>query len=141
MGDETNNNTMDTLKSNRNKRGRTGSGDEVDETIDDRYWPRFLLIKSTEDRPVSRLSPFVISKALKGLAGELKLIKKIRSGDILVECQRKGQSDNLIRTKQLADCSIEVVPHNSLNHEGVLCQNTLKCVNCGGGAYGVFQRL
>ncbi len=72
----------------------------------------------------------MISKGLKGLAGELKTIKKIRSGDILVECHRKGQSDNLIRTKKLADCPIEVISHNSLNSSnGVVRSKELKGVS------------
>ncbi len=129
MGDETYNNTMAQQKPKSRKRDL--DDDNTNQEVEERYWPRFLLIKSAEeDRPVSRLSPFVIFKGLKGLAGELKTIKKNRSGDILVECHRKGQSDNLLRTNKLADCPIEVIPHNSLNSsKGVIRSKELKGVS------------
>ena len=79
-------------------------------------WPRFILIKSKEPgRSICRLSPFIISKALQGIIGEPKSVKKLRSGDLLVECSRKGQADSLLRSTTLHDLSIEVVPHRTLN--------------------------
>ena len=40
-------------------------------------WPRFLIISSTDDGALKKLSPFAIQKGLVGLAGEPKSVKKI----------------------------------------------------------------
>ena len=61
--------------------------------------PRFLVIHSQEERSISSLSPFVIEKVLIGMAGEPKSIKKLRSGDLLVEYTNKKQIENLLRLK------------------------------------------
>ena len=43
-------------------------------------WPRFLIISSTEDGALTKLSPFAIQKAIVGLAGEPKSSKRSRLG-------------------------------------------------------------
>ena len=54
---------------------------------------RFLVISSKEeDRQMSNISPFVIEKVLHGMVGVPKSIKKLRSGDLLVEYERKSKS-------------------------------------------------
>ena len=94
-------------------------------------WPRFLIIKSIDpSKPVGKLSPFVIAKALKGLAGELADIKKMRSGDLLVECTRRAQSDNLRKSTQLANLPIQVLSHHSKNTcKGVIRSPDLSSVS------------
>ena len=57
--------------------------------------PRFLVIHSQEKRSVSSLSPFVIEKVLNGMSGEPRSIKKLRSGDLLVEYTNKKQIESL----------------------------------------------
>ena len=61
--------------------------------------PRFLVIHSQEERSISSLSPFVIEKVLICMAGDRKSIKKLRSGDVLVEYTNKKQIENLLRLK------------------------------------------
>ena len=51
--------------------------------------PRFLVIQSQEERSISSLSPFVIEKVLIDMAGEPGSIKKLRSGDLLVEYNKQ----------------------------------------------------
>ena len=43
-------------------------------------WPRFLIISSTEDGALTKLSLFAVQKAIVGLAGEPKSVKKIKIG-------------------------------------------------------------
>ena len=38
-------------------------------------WPRFLIIGSTDEGALQKLSPFAIDKGLQGLAGSLKSVK------------------------------------------------------------------
>ena len=39
-------------------------------------WPRFLVVSSTVEGALNKLSPFAIQKAIVGLAGEPKSVKK-----------------------------------------------------------------
>ena len=63
--------------------------------------PRFVVIHSQEERSISSLSPFVIEKVLIGIAGEPGSIKKLRSGDLLVEYTNKKQVENLLRLRNI----------------------------------------
>lgn len=108
------------------KRPRSDSqdSDSENEMIVDHGWPRFLVIEGTdEEQPISKLSPFAIAKGLEGLAGTPKDVKKLRNGQILVEVDRKAHSDNLLKSKLLANCPIHVSAHNSLN----LCKGIMRC--------------
>ena len=79
-------------------------------------WPRFLLVKSRDQQnPVSKLSPFAIAKAIEGLAGEPKQVRKLRSGDLLVEVTRQSHSSNLLRSTSFAGVPVKVEAHTSLN--------------------------
>lgn len=79
-------------------------------------WPRFLIIESKdENRPITKMSPFLIQKALQGLAGEPKSVKKLYSGQLLVEVDKEAHAKNLLRTKMFVDLPVEVFAHKSLN--------------------------
>ena len=55
------------------------------------YVPRFLIIHSEkEGETISSLSPFVVHKTIMSIAGELKSIKNLRSGDLLIQCAKKA---------------------------------------------------
>ncbi|XP_041374116.1 uncharacterized protein LOC121387156 [Gigantopelta aegis] len=83
--------------------------------ISGKTWPRFLVIGSSVDGALRKLSPFAIEKGLQGLAGELKTIKKLRNGSVLVECATESHSKNLLKSKFLCNVPFEVSPHSSLN--------------------------
>ena len=52
-------------------------------------WLRFLIIEPISNGALNSLSPFAVHKALQGLAGELKNVKRIKSGRLLVECNKQ----------------------------------------------------
>jgi hypothetical protein len=52
---------------------------------------------------------------MKGIAGEVKSVKKLRSGVILVEAARAGQARNLLRQTSFASIQVKVSEHRSLN--------------------------
>ena len=83
--------------------------------------PRFLVIHSQEERLISSLSPFVIEKVLIGMAGEPKVYKKLRSGDLLVEYTNKKQIENLLRLKTFHNLKVSL--HTSLN----TCKGAVRC--------------
>ena len=77
-------------------------------------WPRFLIISSTEDGALTKLSPFAVQKAIVGLAGEPKSVKKIKIG-LLVECTSEKHSSCLLKSKTFCNIPVKVTPHSSLN--------------------------
>ena len=59
---------------------------------------KFLVISSKEDKPITSLSPFIIEKQIESLIGTPKNVKKkIKNGTLLVETNRKSQTDNLLK--------------------------------------------
>ena len=83
-------------------------------------WPKFLVISSDPDAPglaLQAASPFLIEKSIKALVGTPQGVKRLRSGDILVECSTKNQSNTLLNLTKLgnSEINIKVSPHRTLN--------------------------
>ena len=81
-------------------------------------WSRFLVLKSTSDSSApNSISPFLLNKSISGLAGSPVQIKKLRSGDYLIECTNPKQSSSLLSLTSLGNSgiSVSVSPHPSLN--------------------------
>ncbi|KAG1677304.1 RNA-directed DNA polymerase from mobile element jockey [Nymphon striatum] len=98
--------------------------------ISDTNWPRFLVIhqsKGETTKSLSNLSPFAVNKVIISLGGEPKSVKKLFSGDILVETQSKLHTLKLLKSKLFFDIPVTVTPHNSLNYsKGVIRSRELK---------------
>ena len=95
-------------------------------------WPRFLLIQSADQsNPISRLSPFAISKGIEAIGGPPASIKKLRSGDILVEVTKRSHSENLLKSKVFVGIPVNVSQHRTLNTKmGVIrCRELLECTD------------
>ncbi|KAJ8049088.1 hypothetical protein HOLleu_01669 [Holothuria leucospilota] len=122
---------MDPLNSLKSagKRFRSDSGSSSD-TEAAPIWPGFLVISSCGDgKGLTSLSPFAINKGIEGVVGTPKSIKRLRSGDILVEVSHSTQANNLLKTTSLIDTPIELTPHRSLNSsKGVIrCPGIKNC--------------
>ena len=65
--------------------------------------------------PLSKLSPFATQKGFQAIAGALKSIKRLRDGSFLVECGRKAQATDLLKTVKFVDQPVKVSVHTSLN--------------------------
>ncbi|GFX64628.1 putative RNA-directed DNA polymerase from transposon BS [Trichonephila clavipes] len=75
-------------------------------------------------------SPFAIHKAIQGISGEPKLVKKLRSGDLLIETSSALQTKSLLLTKTFLDCPLIVNLHRSLNScRGVISETDLLCAS------------
>ena len=99
-------------------------------TLSSKTWPRFLVIGSSNDKALKKLSPFAIQKGLEGLAGEPKSVKKLRSGSLLIVCATESHSKNLLKSKLLCNISINVTPHTTLNSsKGVVRSRDLEGVS------------
>ncbi|GFT69890.1 putative RNA-directed DNA polymerase from transposon X-element [Trichonephila clavipes] len=92
---------------------------------------RFLILSLTNN-DMSKKSPFAIHKALIGIGGEPKSVKRLRSGDLLIEtnsalqtkCQRFGHSETSCRG-QLTCSRCAFAGHSSTD-----CTLEPKCINC-----------
>ena len=75
-------------------------------------WARFLLIEATQgnEESLRRLSIFAIKKGIEGLTGKSSSAKKLQSGALLVECDRKVYSENLLATQRFVDIPVKALP-------------------------------
>ncbi|VDI49927.1 Hypothetical predicted protein [Mytilus galloprovincialis] len=89
--------------------------DDSEPCREDDSWPRFIVIKGTDEKPISKISPFVIHKQIQSVAGTVKKVSKMRSGNLLVECSNKSQSTNLLTMTTITNFPVSASPHNSLN--------------------------
>ena len=90
--------------SNTNKRLRDNDQDLDTDSDNERFWktinnrPRFLVVESSsDDLPLSILSPFAVQKGFQAVAGTLRSIKRLRDGSFLMECARKSQAMGLLK--------------------------------------------
>ncbi|GFU59984.1 uncharacterized protein TNCV_3237701 [Trichonephila clavipes] len=75
---------------------------------------------------MGKKSPFLIQKALVGIGGEPKSVKRLRSGDLLIETNSALQTKSFLLVKSFLDCPVSVVPHKSLNScRGVISEPDL----------------
>ena len=91
-------------------------------------WPRFLVVSSIDDSPL-RLNPFLTSKAVNSLSGEVQNIKKIKNGFLLIECKTQKQSQHLLSLKEIGTTAIKVSPHNSLNSSKAIIRDKERCLS------------
>ncbi|GFW42739.1 uncharacterized protein TNCV_473291 [Trichonephila clavipes] len=86
---------------------------------------RFLLI-SLPNKEMSIKSSFSIHKAILGIGGEPKSIKRLRSGDILIETISDFQTNSFLLAKTFLNSPVTVSPHKTLNScRGVISQPDL----------------
>ena len=102
------------MKRTRNDALDSDSDSELYITSD--TWPRFMVMTSaSEEKPLSKLSPFTVQKGFQAIAGTLKSTKRLRDGSFLVECSRRAQAENLMRTTTFVDRPVHVSMHKTLN--------------------------
>ncbi|GFT80762.1 uncharacterized protein TNCV_4008791 [Trichonephila clavipes] len=79
---------------------------------------------------MSQKSPFSIQKAIQRISGEPKSVKKLRSGDLLIEASSALQTKYFLLTKTFLDCPLTVNLHRSLNScRGVISETDLFCAS------------
>ncbi|GFT97970.1 uncharacterized protein TNCV_560101 [Trichonephila clavipes] len=75
---------------------------------------------------MSKKSPFAIHKALIGMGGEPKIVKRLRSGDILIETHTALQTKSFLWRDTFLDSPVTICPHKSLNtSRGVISESDL----------------
>ena len=94
---------MSSLSFPKNKKKRTRTDDDSDSDTDNELFLTKDTKSASEERPLSKLSPFAVQKGFQAIAGTLKSTKRLRGGSFLVECSRKTQAENLLKTVHFVD--------------------------------------
>ncbi|GFT60405.1 putative RNA-directed DNA polymerase from transposon BS [Trichonephila clavipes] len=86
---------------------------------------RFLLVSLTND-DMSKKSPFAIHKALIGIGGEPKSVKRLRSGNLLIETSSALQTKSVLLAKLFLVYTVTISPYKTLNSSrGVISEPDL----------------
>ena len=86
---------------------------------------RYFVIKRN-DGDFSRTSPFLIQKAIQSIVGEPKNIKKLRTGELLIELQNNSQAIKLKKCTSLGNIPVTISAHRTLNSsKGVISEPDL----------------
>ena len=103
----------------------SNSDDESQEQNDDgqtkqntssENWPRFIVMEAPHpSAPLSKLSPFVVAKAIQGKFGTVGNITKLKSGALLIEATRASQAQQILATTTLNGLAVSATPHRTLN--------------------------
>ncbi|GFV07097.1 putative RNA-directed DNA polymerase from transposon BS [Trichonephila clavipes] len=75
---------------------------------------RFLLISLPNNDTLNK-SPFAIHKALIGIGSEPKSIKRLSSGDLLIETISALQKKSFLLAKTFLNSPVTITPHKPLN--------------------------
>ena len=105
------------------KRSRANESDDHDSDTEDLnkpdwnlVWPRFIVLESLNpDEPLTKLSPFLVEKAIQGRFGSVKKVSKMKSGALLVEASRPTQAKMILDTTFLINTEVKATAHRSLN--------------------------
>lgn len=112
----------------------SGTQPQCEETIKrsktSHAFAKFIIIEAVDkEKPITKLSPFVIEKQLSSILGTPKSVKSLKNQTLLVECNTKNQAENLLGTKSFFNNKVRVYPHPTLNSSrGVIrCKELSVC--------------
>nr|XP_042904629.1 uncharacterized protein LOC122270618 [Parasteatoda tepidariorum] len=96
-------------------------------TLTPHVYARYFIITLTNpvisNTSFSKVSPFLIHKALLSVLGEVASVRKLRSGDLLVQTTSEKQATALSKCTNICTFNVTVTPHKSLNTcRGVISQ-------------------
>ncbi|GBO13354.1 hypothetical protein AVEN_41245-1 [Araneus ventricosus] len=70
---------------------------------------------STNKESFVTVSPFLVQKSISNNVGEVASVRKLRSGDLLIEVASKIQSQKIVALKTVGIIPVTISPHSSLN--------------------------
>ena len=88
---------------------------DLEPNLQTEQFPKFLIIKSLEEKSITSLSPFVIEKQIESLIGTPKTVKKLKNQTLLVETTRKSQTQSLLKTTTFFNIKVSISEHKTLN--------------------------
>ncbi|GBN13177.1 hypothetical protein AVEN_9883-1 [Araneus ventricosus] len=88
-------------------------------------YARFLIL-TVPNGELGNMSPFAVEKALKGIGGSPKSVKKLKSGDLLIETTSAIQTKSFLIAKSILNKPLSVTIHRTLNScRGVISEPQL----------------
>ena len=95
---------------------RTCSSLDTDSDSDnvDSAFPHFIVLESLEEKPLSKVNPFVVEKVISGVVKPVS-VKKLYNGTLLVEVEKRTYAENLLGMKFFHNLKIKAYAHPSLN--------------------------
>lgn len=96
--------------------------------------PIFLIMSRAgvhADKGLADVSPFLIQRSIDAVGGKVKSCKKLRSGQLLIQCFNGKQASKVIQMMSLSlDIFVKVEEHTSLNKsKGIFYSNELRCLS------------
>ncbi|XP_055924742.1 uncharacterized protein LOC129956818 [Argiope bruennichi] len=92
------------------------SGQPIVSNAFTKHFESFFVIKRTKDEEnFHTVSAFLVQKAISSTVGEVVSIRKLHSGDLLVEVNSRKQAQQLLKLKALATIPLNVSAHRTLN--------------------------
>ncbi|GBN35910.1 hypothetical protein AVEN_131891-1 [Araneus ventricosus] len=85
---------------------------------------KYFIISSETRNDLKTSSPILIHKSIISIAGEVKSIKKLSNGNILIEVLNSKQAEHLKKLEKIGNIKVAVSPHYTLNHsKGVVSES------------------
>ena len=78
-------------------------------------WYRFYVINAANKVIGIKANPFAINTTIKSMVGAVNSVKRLRSGDVLVEVASSHQAVNIEKLTKILDSPVTVQPHRTLN--------------------------
>ena len=99
------------------------TSENVNERVDCHYDRWFVVQSVDSEQPVSKLSPFILDKAIRSAVGSVKTVRRLRNGDFLLEVTSAVQSRIVNKLDNLAGCPVTASPHRTLS----TCKGVIRC--------------
>jgi hypothetical protein len=100
---------------------------ELEDITNALSFPKFIYVEATNpDQPLTKISPFAVEKGIKGWVGDVKNVKRLQSGNLIIEVDKKSHVINLLKLETLVSIPVRASPHRSLNtSKGVIRESSL----------------
>ncbi|GBN60462.1 hypothetical protein AVEN_176756-1 [Araneus ventricosus] len=86
-------------------------------------YSKFFVVNS-EKNELKNVSPILIHKTIISVVGEVKSVKKLNSGNLLIEVLNAKQCENMLKLEKIGNIAVKVTPHRTLNHSrGVISES------------------
>ena len=110
-------------------------GRKVNQGLEDRSRPipdncKFVYMKSMKPgTPMTKVNPFRVTEAMgRVIEGDVKSVKPLKSGDLIIEAENKSQIEGLCSIKNVAEIPVNVIMAHTYNTiRGVIYEPSL-CV-------------
>jgi len=99
------------------------TSENANERVDCHYYRWFVVQSVDSEQPVSKLSPFILDKAIRSAVGSVKTVRRLRNGDFLLEVTSAVQSRIVNKLDNLAGCPVTASSHRTLN----TCKGVIRC--------------